>query len=100
MAHQRISAKPDVYVNHLFGETEAGGASWLYLAAVPFGQLALPPGLGTTPYPEYSRDWLLGVPLVITMWPALLMGVRYMINHRSSHDKGEDAAQKKAEVTK
>lgn len=99
-AHHRIADNPDKYVPHVFGETEAGGGSWLYLAAVPFERLALPTGLGTTPFPEFSRDWLLGVPLVITMWPAVLMGIRYMTNHRNGGDESEKAAEQKTEVTK
>jgi len=35
-ARRRIQAKPDVYVNHVYGEHEAGGTSWLYLSSVPF----------------------------------------------------------------
>lgn len=100
IARERIRQSPDKYVNHIYGEKEAGGGSWLYLASVPFDQLGLPNDLGTTPIPELTRDWLLGVPLVITIWPALLMGVRYLVNHRQSSPEGEEAGEKKTEVTR
>jgi formate dehydrogenase iron-sulfur subunit len=29
-------------VDHVYGESEAGGTAWLYLSAVPFAQLGLP----------------------------------------------------------
>jgi Fe-S-cluster-containing dehydrogenase component len=42
LAHRRIRMDPDRYVDHVFGETEAGGTSWLYLASVPFPELLFP----------------------------------------------------------
>ncbi|MCB2231162.1 4Fe-4S dicluster domain-containing protein [bacterium] len=42
MAHYRIRTNPDLYVDHVYGETEAGGTSWLYLAPVDFTHTELP----------------------------------------------------------
>lgn len=39
IAHERIAAHPDRYVDRVYGETEGGGTSWLYLSARPFEQL-------------------------------------------------------------
>ncbi len=39
LAHQKIREAPDVYIDHVYGEHEAGGTSWLYLASVPFDQI-------------------------------------------------------------
>ncbi len=33
---------PDKYVDHIYGETEIGGTSWLYLAPVDFEKTELP----------------------------------------------------------
>ncbi len=41
-AKRRVAAEPDKYVDHVYGETEAGGTAWLYLASVPFDQLGFP----------------------------------------------------------
>jgi formate dehydrogenase iron-sulfur subunit len=41
-AHRRLQQHPGRYVNHIYGEKEAGGTAWMYLAAVPFDQLGLP----------------------------------------------------------
>ena len=38
-AHDRIKQHPDTYIDHVYGEHEAGGTSWLYLSAVPFEEL-------------------------------------------------------------
>ena len=74
-ARHRIYTRPDRYVHHIFGEHEAGGTSFLYLAPVPFEQLGFPTHLGTTPYPAYTREFLYAVPLVLTVLPPLLFAV-------------------------
>jgi Fe-S-cluster-containing dehydrogenase component len=40
-AHRRIRQHPERYVDHVYGETEAGGTAWLYLAAVRFADLRM-----------------------------------------------------------
>ncbi len=42
IAHERIAAHPDRYVDHVYGEREAGGTSWLYLAGTGFADLGFP----------------------------------------------------------
>lgn len=41
-AHAQIASHPDLYLEHVYGEHEAGGTSMLYLSAVPFEQLDFP----------------------------------------------------------
>ncbi|NQU20159.1 MAG: 4Fe-4S dicluster domain-containing protein [Candidatus Nealsonbacteria bacterium] len=41
-ARRRIAARPNEYVDHIYGEKELGGTGWLYLAAVPFERLGFP----------------------------------------------------------
>ena len=41
-ARRRIAAEPDKYVNHIYGEKEAGGTAWLYISDVPFKKLGFP----------------------------------------------------------
>ncbi len=74
-ARRRIYDEPDRYVHHVYGEHEAGGTSFLYLAPVPFEQLGFPTDLGTTPYPVYTREFLYAVPLVLTVVPPFLLAV-------------------------
>jgi Fe-S-cluster-containing dehydrogenase component len=78
IARQRIYAEPDKYVHYIYGEHEVGGTGVLYLSAVPFEELGLRTDLGTTPYPEYSKGFLYGVPVVLLLWPAFLLGVSYI----------------------
>ncbi|MGE5361708.1 MAG: 4Fe-4S dicluster domain-containing protein [Bacteroidales bacterium] len=43
MAKRRLAERPDRYVNHVYGEHEVGGTSWLYLTGRPLQELALLP---------------------------------------------------------
>jgi Fe-S-cluster-containing dehydrogenase component len=49
VARARIAAHPDRYVDHVYGETEAGGTSWLYLADRAFTELDLPAVASSSP---------------------------------------------------
>jgi Fe-S-cluster-containing dehydrogenase component len=84
IARVRIYNHPTKYVRQVYGELEVGGTGWLYLSAVPFEQLGFKTDLGTTPYPEYTKEFLYGVPLVLFGAPALLLGLR------SLAEKSED----------
>jgi len=35
-ARKRMAARPGKYVDHIYGEKEVGGTSWLYISPVPF----------------------------------------------------------------
>ena len=40
-ARERIANDPDTYIDHIYGEHEAGGTSWMYLASKDFTELGL-----------------------------------------------------------
>ncbi len=90
-AHDRITAHPDRYVNHVYGETENGGTSYLIISHVPFAELGLP-NLGSTPVRDVSEAVIeltvpaaLGVGAVLT---GLSIGV-HEFNKRKSRAKAE-----------
>jgi Fe-S-cluster-containing dehydrogenase component len=85
LARSRIARDPERYVDHIYGEHEAGGTCVLYIADRPFEELGFPPDVGTTPYPELTKGFLSAVPLVLTIWPALLMGAYAFTKHREQH---------------
>lgn len=55
IARDRIKRDPDRYLNHVFGEYEVGGTSWLYLASKDFAELDFPK-LGKNPAPGVSES--------------------------------------------
>jgi formate dehydrogenase iron-sulfur subunit len=74
-ARRRIVESPDDYHPAIYGERDAGGTSWMYLAAVPFEQIGLRTYLGETAYPEFSKTFLYSVPLVLILVPAFLLAL-------------------------
>lgn len=74
-AKQRIYTNTDDYVHHIYGEHEVGGTGYLYLSAVPFDKIGFKTDLGTTPFPEYTQDFLYSVPIVIALVPPLLLAL-------------------------
>lgn len=55
VARERIKRNPDRYVDHIFGEYEVGGTSWMYLANKNFAELDFPK-LGDKPAPGVSES--------------------------------------------
>ena len=82
-ARSRISAKPDKYVNHIYGEKEAGGTSVLYLSSVPFEKLGFP-DVGTKAYPRFSALALHAVPPAVMALGALLGGAYTFLKRRAT----------------
>lgn len=78
IARVRIYRHPDKYVHQIYGEHEVGGTGWLYLSAVPFEQIGFRTDLGTTPYPEYTKEFLYSVPVILFGAPALLLGLSFL----------------------
>jgi Fe-S-cluster-containing dehydrogenase component len=78
IARERIRKYPDRYVDHIYGEHEMGGTSWLYLSGVRFNELGMREDLGVTPAPELTKGALGAVPLVVGLWPVLLTGIYAM----------------------
>jgi len=81
VARVRVYSHPEHYVHKVYGEYEVGGTGWLYLAAVPFEELGFRTDLGTTPYPEYTRNFSLRRTSGALRLPALLLGLNLLANH-------------------
>ena len=89
IARQRIARRPDKYVDHIYGEREMGGTSWLYLSGVPFETLGMRMDLGITPAPELTAGALGAVPMVVGLWPVLLTGI-YAMSKRKEKIAAEE----------
>ncbi len=107
MAHERMRRFPDRYVDHVYGESEMGGTSWLYLSGVPFRQIEMREDLGVTPAPALTSSALASVPMVVGTWPLLLMGIHAVSKRKEKIAKEEQEqavaqvlAQAKAEADK
>ncbi len=91
IARERIRKHPERYVDHIYGENEMGGTSWLYLSGVPFEQLGLREDLGVTPAPQLTKGALGAVPMVVGLWPVFLTGVWAMTKRKEKIAEEEQA---------
>ncbi|MFZ5760856.1 MAG: 4Fe-4S dicluster domain-containing protein [Thermodesulfobacteriota bacterium] len=85
LAHQMIDSKPGKYINHVYGETEVGGTSWMYISDVPFEEVGFDTHLGPQPIINYVKDFLAIVPMVLTIWPALFTGFHLLATRKQTN---------------
>jgi len=89
-ARRRIYEKPDLYVDHIYGEHEAGGTGWLYLSPVPFEELGMNTELQQSSYPALTKGFLYSVPTVFVMLPTLLLGIHQATKNNHLKDDTDD----------
>lgn len=75
IARARINKYPGRYVDHVYGEHEMGGTSWMYISGESFSDIGLREDLGTASAPELTAGALAAVPMVVGLWPVLLGGI-------------------------
>ena len=98
LARARIEKYPKRYQDMIYGEHSYGGTGWLVLSGVPFDKIGLPKNPSHKPLPELTSGFLSVVPLVITIYPGLLLGF-YAWTKRKERLAAEECAQAAAEAT-
>lgn len=81
-ARKRIVENPGTYVDRVYGETELGGTSVLYLTDVPFEQLGFITPPAQQPLPTLSEAALGEVPTVVGIGGTLLAGLYWITERR------------------
>jgi len=89
IARKRISDNPDKYIDHIYGEREVGGTSWMYLSGVSFERLGFPVNLPQKPLVELTEGYLSSVPVIFTTFPAIF-GLVYGVMKQKAKQKSED----------
>ncbi|MFO7605878.1 MAG: 4Fe-4S dicluster domain-containing protein [Desulfurivibrionaceae bacterium] len=95
IGRKRIRQNPGSYVNHIYGENEAGGTAWMYLSPVEFGEVGFDVHVPHEPVINFVRDFLSIVPMVLVIWPALFAGFHLLANRKEQNkhhhiDGGEE----------
>lgn len=83
-AQSRVGANPDKYYPYIYGLSEVGGTSVLYLANVSFDELGFNTKLPQLPMPELTWQVMEKVP-GIAIGVGLLMGAISIWTHRSKN---------------
>ncbi len=81
-AHGQIGSTPGRYLDHVYGETEVGGTSMLYLSDVPFEQLGLPANLPQTAPPRETEKIMSALPYVIAGVACVMTGTAAYTHRR------------------
>ena len=101
-AHRRIESDSDTYLPHVYGETEVGGTSVLYVSHVPLDTLGWPEEVGDKPISAYTWPVISMTPHIAYSVAGCLSLVTWIVQRRmklagaraadtSDHDKaGED----------
>jgi len=74
-AHKRFNEYPDWYKDYIYGEREAGGTNFMYIAPVPFEELGFNTKIQKKSYPELSKGFLYSFPAIFVLLPTLLLGI-------------------------
>jgi Fe-S-cluster-containing dehydrogenase component len=84
-AHARIEAHPGFYVDHVYGEHEAGGTAMLYISDVPFSLLGFRTDVSSRPIPAYTWDVMSKLPWVVGGLAAVLTGASIVTRRRNGY---------------
>jgi formate dehydrogenase iron-sulfur subunit len=90
IGRRRIEENKDQYIDHIYGEYEAGGTSWLYLSNVPFEQVGFNTAISHEPILNSVKGFLAIVPMVLTIWPALFAGFHLLATRKEDHPKTQN----------
>jgi len=80
-ARQRIAAEPNKYVDHIYGEKEAGGTSWLYISTTPVEKMGFP-ALESEPVTVNAQRAMGAVPPVLLGVVAAMSGLYWLAKRR------------------
>jgi formate dehydrogenase iron-sulfur subunit len=90
MARARISENPEKYVDHIYGLSEAGGTSVLYLSDVPFEKLGFKQSQVGMAYPKLTWQILSQIPNIVSVGGVTMFGIWWIINRRIKLEKVRD----------
>jgi formate dehydrogenase iron-sulfur subunit len=81
-AKKRIKNNPGTYIQHIFGTTEVGGTSTIYLAGEDFGKLGFPTNLPKRALPKYTWDIMEKIPDYFVWGSTLMAGFWWLTNRK------------------
>jgi formate dehydrogenase iron-sulfur subunit len=79
-AKKRLKENPGKYVDHIYGEKEAGGTSWMYLSAEPFEQIGFNTAIPPARLPEKTWAMLREIPVKVAGLATALSLIAYFRN--------------------
>ena len=87
-ARERIAAAPRKYVDHIYGEKEAGGTSWLYITGIPIEKMGFP-SLDSDPVTVNTQRAMGAVAPVLLGAAATMAGIYWFYKRREKMSLGK-----------
>jgi Fe-S-cluster-containing dehydrogenase component len=92
VARKRIRDNPVQYLDHIYGEREVGGTSWMYISGIAFGKLGFI-DVPETPTPRLSEK--IQHTLFAYLWSPILLygllgGIMWTSRKRGPHSEAEE----------
>ncbi len=91
LAHHKIKKNPERYYDHVYGEYEVGGTSWMYLASTEFVNTELPQ-LPADSMPDNTEKIQHGI-FKSFIPPLALYGLLGLIMHSLRNDKNQQESE-------
>lgn len=82
-ARSRITSNPGGYIEHIYGEKEAGGTSILFLSPKPFKLLGFNPEISKEPYPMLTWVVMSKIPPFALVWGGVLAGLWWFTERKN-----------------
>ncbi len=95
-AKERIKSEPAKYINHIYGETEVGGTSIIFLSSISFAELGFNMNLGKHPLPMLTWKVLSMIPDIVAISGVILGGIWWITNRREKVKLAEEIEKNKS----
>ena len=79
-----ILASDSRYVQHIYGEHEAGGTAWIYISDKPFGALGFKMNVPKRSIPSYTANYMRITPIFGVIWATVLTCLYFIFKRRSA----------------
>jgi formate dehydrogenase iron-sulfur subunit len=90
LAHNQIVAGAGKYQPKVYGETQVGGTSVMYISDIPLDFLAVNGTAGEAPLPELTWEWLSKVPALSLVAGGLMAGLFCIIGRRMQAEEARE----------
>jgi len=89
-AHTRLENDPK-YIQQVYGESEVGGTSMLYVAGVNFDKLGFPTNLTDVPLPTIDWPYMKAVPWVVLTVASLSTAIYFRTHREGNNNSGKES---------
>ena len=88
-AKKRLTAPGNQYVQHIYGEEEAGGTLWMYISDKPFESLGFKKNVPKRSIPSSTSGFMHATPIVGAVWFVVLACLYFITGRRAAKKKEE-----------